>query len=142
MNDTAPARRPDAGRLVGRPRELGSARRFVSVQRDRAMLRLWRSAPEAVGYLADVVRGRAEFDEGKYKASVQLLSRCLPTVTAQAIQSDTTTITAAVEARADRPVASMTPAVAIEIVERRIAVLKSRIVRGGVVPVDEVPDGD
>lgn len=80
--------------FVGRPMTTTSARRFVNVQKDRAYLRLWRAAPEAVSYLADIVKGKAEYNEGRFRACVQLLSRAIPVVTAQAtaIQSDTTNL--------------------------------------------------
>lgn len=82
---------------VGRPRELASARRFVATQRERTLLRLWRGAPEAISYLVDVVAGRRDFDAGRYKAATQILSRCVPTLTAQAIQSDTVSTVMTVE---------------------------------------------
>jgi hypothetical protein len=78
--------------FVGRPMTTSSARRFVGAQRDRALLRLWRGAPEAVSYLVAVVKGTAEFNEGKFKAASQILSRTLPTITAQAVESNATNV--------------------------------------------------
>jgi hypothetical protein len=89
----APRKLVRAG-LVGRPITSVGARRLYNVQRERATIRLWRAAPEAVSYLRDVVAGRATYEEGKFKCATALLSRCLPVVTSQEVRSDTTNITA------------------------------------------------
>jgi hypothetical protein len=82
--------------FVGRKHTVTSARRFVNVQRDRALLRLWRGAPDAVSYLFDVIKGKATYEEGKYKSCLAILSRCIPTVTSQTVVSDATSISASV----------------------------------------------
>jgi hypothetical protein len=76
--------------LVGRPPTLTSARRYIFTQKDRALLRLWRSAPECVSYLASVARGEVPYEEGRFKAAREILMRTMPVITAQAIQSDAT----------------------------------------------------
>jgi len=73
------------------------ARRYVTLQRDRSLLRLWGGVPAALDYMLAVIRGTSAFDQGRYKCCVAILSRCLPTVTSQEVRSDATSITARVE---------------------------------------------
>lgn len=78
--------------LGGRRPSAPSARRYVAVQSERVRLRLWRAAPVALAYLADVVRGVETYDAGKYKAAVQILNRTVPVITSQTVESVTASV--------------------------------------------------
>ena len=69
-----------------------SRQRFIRTQRERAMVKAWRACPEALGYLRGVVVGTEAFDPGRFKAASLILSKTMPSVTAQAVLSEATTL--------------------------------------------------
>lgn len=119
---------------VGRPMTISSSRRVVNDCRDKAQLKLWKSAPACVQYLADVVGGRADFNEGKFRAAVALMSRTLPTVSAQSLVTDSTSISASV---------SLPQNVAEELRGRldRLAKLQALALEADTIGPDEERDG-
>jgi hypothetical protein len=80
--------------LAGRPITSAAARRLVHDRRERTTLRMWKRAPAVVTYVCRVALGEEPYDEGRLKAAQLILSRTMPTVTSQ--QVDSTSISATV----------------------------------------------
>jgi hypothetical protein len=68
-----------------------------SAGRILTLIRMWSRAPAVMQYVANVALGRETYDEGRIEAAKMILSRCIPTITSQAIQADTTAISATIE---------------------------------------------
>ena len=98
MRDDQPLKpRRHVSPFAGRYPTISSSRRLVTQARDRATIRLWKAAPDAVRYLHDVALGTEEYVEGRYKACVAILGKTMPNVSAQMIVSDATSINAEVK---------------------------------------------
>lgn len=79
--------------LSGRRPSAPSARRYIARQSEVVRYKLWKSAPLAMNYLADVVAKRTAFDEGCYKAAISILDRCVPRITSQTVEQTSVSLT-------------------------------------------------
>ena len=109
MSDPKPRELEGVARAVGRPRGREGGRnhtpesraRLIRQQRERAQVRAWRAAPEAIAWLRGVLAGTEEYSEGKYKAASLILSRTMPTLSAQAVESHSTSVTVSADTLAE-----------------------------------------
>lgn len=122
--------------FVGRPPERTSARRYVSLRRDRALLRMWKAAPEAIKYIAAVAAGREKYDDGRFRAAREILLRTMPTITAQTVASTSISADLTVSEAGTVGAALAAEAQHRETVRERLRVLCERTDLGQVQPVE------